>query len=151
MSASVSGSSTPLHGLTTLASSTLSARIFEDNIQTGFQLSTLQGPLCAEPVQGTAIFLEQIQLSILEDDLSNVLRARMGHYSGHVISTVRDAIKEGFLQWSPRLMLAVYNVDIQASSKPPNPPTNTYVVTSHSRSFRESVCCRDETPWEDYR
>jgi ribosome assembly protein 1 len=74
-----------------------------------------QGPLCAEPVEGVACFLESIQISIPEDESSG-LRARMGQYSGHVIGTVRDAIKEGFLQWSPRIMLAVYNVDIQASS-----------------------------------
>jgi ribosome assembly protein 1 len=74
-----------------------------------------QGPLCAEPVEGVACFLESIQISISEDESSG-LRARMGQYSGHVIGTVRDAIKEGFLQWSPRIMLAVYNVDIQASS-----------------------------------
>ena len=43
----------------------------------------------------------------------------MGQYSGQVIGAVRDAIKEGFLQWSPRIMLAVYNVDIQASSISP--------------------------------
>jgi ribosome assembly protein 1 len=43
----------------------------------------------------------------------------MGQYSGQVIGAVRDAMKEGFLQWSPRIMLAVYNVDIQASSTPP--------------------------------
>jgi ribosome assembly protein 1 len=77
-----------------------------------------QGPLCAEPVEGVACFLESIQISIPEDESSG-LRARMGQYSGHVIGTVRDAIKEGFLQWSPRIMLAVYNVDIQASSNTP--------------------------------
>jgi len=107
--------STPTH---IALSSTISARLFEDNILTGFQLSTQSGPLCAEPTEGIACFLESVQISIPDDETSG-LRARMGQYSGQVIGAVRDAIKEGFLQWSPRIMLAVYNVDIQASSISP--------------------------------
>jgi len=113
--ASASGTSTPTHP--SLPSS-LSARLFEDNIQTGFQLSSQQGPLCAEPIEGIACFLESVQISIPDDETLG-LRARIGQYSGQVIGAVRDAIKEGFLQWSPRIMLAVYNVDIQASSLSP--------------------------------
>ena len=109
-----SGTSTPTHTHHSVPSS-LSARLFEDNIQTGFQLSAQQGPLCAEPVEGVACFLESVQISIPDDETLG-LRARMGQYSGHVIGAVRDAVKEGFLHWSPRIMLAVYNVDIQASS-----------------------------------
>ena len=110
--ATETGSATPTHQS---LHSSISARLFEDNVLTGFQLCMQQGPLCAEPVEGVACFIESIQVSI-PDDESSGLRARMGQYSGHVIGTVRDAIKEGFLQWSPRIMLAVYNVDIQASS-----------------------------------
>ena len=106
-----SASETPIPSLP----STLSGRLFEDNILTGFQLATQQGPLCAEPVQGIACFLESVHTSIPDDETSG-LRPRMGQYSGHVIGSVREAVKEGFLQWSPRIMLAIYNVDIQASS-----------------------------------
>lgn len=106
-----SGRSTPVpHFLP----STRSARRLEDTVLTGFQLSTREGPLCKEPTQGLACFIESIQVSVPEDEL----RLRMGLYSGQVISAVRDAVDEGFLQWSPRIMLAVYNVDIQASSTP---------------------------------
>lgn len=109
------GSGTPTSAHSSLPS--LSARIFEDNILTGFQIAADQGPLCTEPVEGIACFVESIQISIPDDETIG-LRARMGQYSGQVIGAVRDAIKDGFLQWSPRIMLAVYNVDIQASGLP---------------------------------
>lgn len=38
-------------------------RDFDDSLETGFQIATFQGPLCAEPVQGMAYFVESIQLS----------------------------------------------------------------------------------------
>ena len=41
---------------------------------------------------------------------------RMAHLTGSFISAVRDACRNGLLDWSPRLMLAMYTCDIQASS-----------------------------------
>ena len=35
-------------------------REFDNHIETGFQLGTFQGPLCAEPVEGLAFFVEQV-------------------------------------------------------------------------------------------
>jgi hypothetical protein len=55
----------------------------------------------------------------------------MGQNPRHVIAAVRHAFKEGFLQWSPRIMLAVYNVDIQAASFPP------LLETNDSRAIRK--------------
>jgi ribosome assembly protein 1 len=34
----------------------------EDGVETGFQLATFRGPLCDEPLQGTAIFIDEIRL-----------------------------------------------------------------------------------------
>lgn len=36
-----------------------------------------------------------------------------------VITVVQNAIKQGFLDWSPRLLMAMYSCDIQASSMSP--------------------------------
>jgi ribosome assembly protein 1 len=38
-------------------------RDFESNLETGFQVATLQGPLCAEPVQGIAYFVEKFEVN----------------------------------------------------------------------------------------
>ena len=37
-------------------------RRFDHEIETGFQLATFQGPLCAEPVEGMAYFVEQVEI-----------------------------------------------------------------------------------------
>lgn len=35
---------------------------FDNHIETGFQFATFQGPLCAEPVEGMAYFVEQVDI-----------------------------------------------------------------------------------------
>ena len=95
----------------TVLSSTLS-----DKISYAFQLATAQGPLCHEPVQGIAVFLEEV--TITNDDETSA-RENLGRMTGEVIRTVRESIHQGFLDWSPRLLLAMYSCEVQASSKHP--------------------------------
>ena len=33
----------------------------EDGIEAGFQLSVLRGPLCDEPLQGVAVFIQDVE------------------------------------------------------------------------------------------
>ncbi|KAH9854742.1 translation elongation factor 2 [Lenzites betulinus] len=89
--------------------------IFDNHLETGFQLATFQGPLCGEPMEGIAYFVEDVTLDragIEEEQASN----RTAHLTGSFISAVRDACRNGLLDWSPRLMLAMYTCDIQAST-----------------------------------
>ncbi|KAH9480567.1 Ribosome assembly protein 1 [Psilocybe cubensis] len=88
-------------------------RDFDNHIETGFQLATFQGPLCAEPVEGMAYFVEQVEVDTesLEKELE---QNRMSQVTGSLISAVRDACRNGLLDWSPRLMLAMYTCEIQA-------------------------------------
>lgn len=90
---------------------------FSDKIMYGFQLATQQGPLCNEPVQGIAVFVEDVLVAQTEDDEASSARDRIGRLTGEVIKTVQQSIHKGFLDWSPRLMLAMYSCEIQASSK----------------------------------
>lgn len=94
---------------------TLTARDFSDKISYAFQLATAQGPLCNEPIQGTAVFLEEVIVTAPSDEESSS-REQLGRLTGEVIKTVRDSIRQGFLDWSPRLLLAMYSCEIQASS-----------------------------------
>lgn len=48
---------------------------------------------------------------------SGLEQNRMAQVTGSMISGVRDACRNGLLDWSPRLMLAMYTCDIQASSQ----------------------------------
>ena len=94
----------------------MQARDFSDKISYAFQLATAQGPLCNEPVQGIAVFLEEVTITPSTDDESSA-RDKLGRLTGEVIKTVQQAIKQGFLDWSPRLLLAMYSCEIQASGK----------------------------------
>lgn len=89
---------------------------FEDYLTQGFQLSTNLGPLCAEPVQGTCTFVESFVANVAQEE-EETFRSRMTQVHGQLISAFRDTYKRSFLEWSPRLMLAMYSCDIQASAE----------------------------------
>lgn len=95
----------------------LIVRDFTDKIAYAFQLATSQGPLCQEPIQGTAVFLEE-----LSTNAENGEELDLGRLTGEAIKLVRESISQGFLDWSPRVMLAMYSCEIQASSTRPYPP-----------------------------
>ncbi|KAM5448325.1 Cytoplasmic GTPase/eEF2-like protein (ribosomal biogenesis) [Microsporum audouinii] len=84
--------------------------LFSDKISYAFQLATSQGPLCREPVQGVAVFIEDVTLEDIGDEEYTRL-------TGEVIRLVRDAVWQGFLDWSPRIMLAMYSCEIQATTE----------------------------------
>lgn len=88
-----------------------------------------KGPLCDEPVQGVAVFLEEVTVNTSSDDDSSA-RDTLGRLTGEVIKSVQQAIKQGFLDWSPRLLLAIYSCEIQASSKPSSAFSHTFQVTN---------------------
>nr|XP_018263281.1 ribosome assembly protein 1 [Kwoniella dejecticola CBS 10117]OBR85439.1 ribosome assembly protein 1 [Kwoniella dejecticola CBS 10117] len=90
-------------------------RDFENSIEAGFQMATFQGPLCSEPVVGMAWVVEGIQLDKDEFD-SEQGKGRTAAVTGALISSVRDACRSGMLDWSPRIKLAMYTCDIQAST-----------------------------------
>lgn len=85
-------------------------QLFSDKLSYAFQLATLQGPLCNEPVQGIAVFIEKMTVA-------ESVEEEMGRLTGEIIRQVREAIHQGFLEWSPRIMLAMYSCEIQASAE----------------------------------
>ncbi|KAI9512466.1 P-loop containing nucleoside triphosphate hydrolase protein [Russula earlei] len=90
-------------------------RDFDGNIETGFQIATLHGPLCAEPMEGMAFFVERVDIDregIEKEDEQN----RLSQITGSLISAVKEGCRNGLLDWSPRLKLAMYSCEIQAST-----------------------------------
>lgn len=83
----------------------------EEALDTGFQLATLQGPMCAEPMQGMVYFVEKIEIASDSDTVNH------SQLTSATITSVREACRNGLLDWSPRLMLAMYTCDIQASTE----------------------------------
>jgi ribosome assembly protein 1 len=92
---------------------TISAHTFASTITYAFQLATAQGPCCAEPVQGIAVFLEDVSINMPSEEEAASERGRL---TGEVIKAVRSSIHQGFLDWSPRMLLAMYSCEIQAST-----------------------------------
>lgn len=92
----------------------MTAQSLTSKIAYAFQLATAQGPLCAEPVQGIAVLLEEV--SIAQPSAEESAADRLGRLTGEVIKTVRTSIHSGFLDWSPRMLLAMYTCEIQAST-----------------------------------
>jgi ribosome assembly protein 1 len=88
---------------------------FSDKINYAFQLATAQGPLCNEPIRGIAVFVEDVSLNLDEDPSS--ARDKLGRLTGEIIKTFQASLRSAFLDWSPRLMLAMYTVEIQASTE----------------------------------
>lgn len=85
---------------------------FADKLIHAFQLATHQGPLCHEPTQGLAVTLEALTLHLPPSEAAQSL----GRLTGEIIRSVRDAINTAFLDWSPRIHLAMYSCEIQASA-----------------------------------
>lgn len=88
---------------------------FSGPIETGFQLATFQGPLCAEPMDGLAFLVENVETDA-ESIQIEIAQNKLTQVTGSVISAARDACRNGLLDWSPRLKLAMYSCDIQAST-----------------------------------
>jgi ribosome assembly protein 1 len=104
-----------VEGDTPQAGEALHASHLCDKVTYAFQLAMSQGPLCHEPVQGVGVVIEDVSVSAAEEDAP--ARDRLGRLTGETIKTVQQAIRQGFLDWSPRLMLAMYSCEIQASSE----------------------------------
>jgi len=122
---------------------TLQAQDFSDKISYAFQLATAQGPMCNEPVQGIAVFLEEVTVTPTIDDESSA-RDKLGRLTGEVIKTVQQAIRQGFLDWSPRLLLAMYSCEIQASTEVLG---RVYDVLTRRRGRVQSEAMNEGTPF----
>ncbi|CAG7853063.1 Ribosome assembly protein 1; AltName: Full=EF-2 like GTPase; AltName: Full=Elongation factor-like 1 [Serendipita indica DSM 11827] len=89
---------------------------YEPSLEAGFQIATLQGPMCAEPVQGMAYIVESLQSTEPEKQDQDA-HSKRAQAKGSLISGMRDACRKGLLDWSPRLLLAMYSCDIQAATE----------------------------------
>ncbi|ODV72100.1 GTPase RIA1 [Cyberlindnera jadinii NRRL Y-1542] len=114
---------------------------FENSIVNGFQLSTQNGPLAHEPVQGMAIIMEDIR-EVDEADQED--STPVPNLLGRLITTTRDNIHQALLDWSPRIMLAMYTCDIQASAEVLG---KVYAVVQQKRGHIVSEEMKEGTPF----
>ena len=111
----------------------LPVHIYDNSIVQGFQLATLQGPLCHEPLHGVCFiveeckFYEDIELNACAQSnslevphinnlkLDGINRKPFGPFSGQIISTVIKTCNHALLSQPVRLMLAIYSCSIQCT------------------------------------
>ncbi|KAI5951625.1 RIA1 [Candida jiufengensis] len=81
---------------------------YGNNVLNGTQLALNEGPLASEPLQGIAIIIKNISKNdIGEDKITS---------PGKIIGQTKNIIHKQFLIKSPRLLLAMYTCEIQAST-----------------------------------
>lgn len=56
-------------------------------------------------------------MSLIFDFSFSLVRSRLHIIQGQVIAATKEACRHGFLDWSPRLLLAMYSCDIQANAE----------------------------------
>lgn len=94
----------------------------------GFQLASLAGPLCEEPLLGVAFLVEDVSV-VLEPSStstpsngedngeSSYFQQQHGPLSGQIMSAVKDGCRRAFQLQPQRLMAAMYNCAIQVSGE----------------------------------
>lgn len=91
---------------------------YSDSLLNGFQLAVSEGPLSKEPVQGMFVLVQSIK-EMTEQELDEIENPQhqknVLDISGRLITSFRDCVHESFLDWSPRMMWAMYSCDIQTS------------------------------------
>lgn len=111
---------------------------YATSVINGFQLATSEGPLAAEPMQGLIVVIKNVSLDASNnvDNLTNI--------SGKLITQTRDLIHNEFLRRSPRLFLAMYTCDIQASTEVLG---KVYAVVQKRGGFIISEEMKEGTPF----
>lgn len=97
---------------------------YAHNILNAFQIATNEGPLASEPLQGVLFLLKGCGVADLEtsdgedeleDDIGLAELAKLNE--GRIIMTAKELMQKAFLAKAPRLFLAMYTCDIQASAE----------------------------------
>ena len=97
---------------------------FDNSVGSGFQLATLSGPLCEEPMHGVCMVMKDWsytcdQPAVPEDSqtsTSSQTHSTYGPFSGQLISAMKEGCRRAFLQQPARLMVAMYTSHILATA-----------------------------------
>eukprot|EP00124_Ichthyophonus_hoferi_P002648 Ihof_evm8s189 gene=Ihof_evmTU8s189 len=112
----------------------------DNSIVNGFQLATSSGPLCEEPVRGVCFRVEEVVFeeqmaevpyipiadtekkegsedSALSSNVSTPTPVRSGNFSGQLVSAFKEGCRKAILRSHPRLAMAMYTCEIQATSE----------------------------------
>ena len=83
-------------------------KMFKTSLEHGFQLATLAGPLCEEPLSGCVFICKSAKFHPEVDDQDNLY----GPLPGQIVSIVKEGCRQAFQAHPQRLMAAMYSCDI---------------------------------------
>lgn len=83
---------------------------YDNSVVNGFQLATLAGPLCEEPMMGVCFVLKKWE--IFETSRSDSGGQSQGHLGGQLMSACKEAFRRIFSLRHPRLMTAMYSCSV---------------------------------------
>jgi len=83
---------------------------FDHQLLSGFQLATQSGPLCEEPMSGVGFRLLEWEVFSEKEHFNSTVT------SGQLISTMKEACRKVYLTGHKRLLAAMYQCPIQATS-----------------------------------
>ncbi|CAG0912574.1 unnamed protein product [Notodromas monacha] len=89
-------------------------------VVTGFQMATLSGPICEEPITGVAFLVEDLTVSLLDSsEIGEEVKTHSSGYgqlSGQLMSLTKEACRRAFqAQPHQRLVVPMYNYQIHCS------------------------------------
>ncbi|XP_053694767.1 elongation factor-like GTPase 1 [Sabethes cyaneus] len=90
---------------------------YESSFVNGFQLASLAGPLCDEPMQGVCFVVQEWTIDqVSEHDEQGSSAISHGPLSGQIMSSVKEGCKKAFQNQPQRLVHPMYSCNITVSS-----------------------------------
>jgi len=84
----------------------------ESSLIQGFQIATLSGPLCEEPMMGVAFLVDEFQIKEC-----NLVESGWGPLSGQIVSVMKECCRKAFMAQPVRLMTAMYECTIAVKAE----------------------------------
>ncbi|RWS09586.1 elongation factor Tu GTP-binding domain-containing protein 1-like protein [Dinothrombium tinctorium] len=87
---------------------------YENYLLNGFQIATLAGPMCEEPMTGVCFVLKEWTMS---EEVKTTESDPYGPFTGQIISTVKECCRKAFQAQPQRLVAAMYSCSIEVTSE----------------------------------
>ncbi|GAB0094962.1 Alpha-amylase [Sergentomyia squamirostris] len=87
---------------------------FDNSFINGFQLATLAGPLCEEPLYGVCFILMNCKF---EPDDNQMCESNFGPLSGQLMSTMKEGCRRAFQKQPQRLVTPMYSCNIVVNAE----------------------------------
>ncbi|KAJ8668941.1 hypothetical protein QAD02_000200 [Eretmocerus hayati] len=110
----------------------------------GFQLATLSGPLCEEPMMGVCFVLKKWDIN--EDFQSESGGNIQSHLGGQLMSACNQACRKAFSSRRPRLVTPMYSCSVLVNSDVLGEFffVCMYLYSKHSNSLSSTLCLSNE-------